>query len=568
MVRDDIAAQTARLLDIWQKPLSERLAQGKAIDNLRFLGFTDDNMLRLHCPENESFFREGDILRLHRGNPQEGPFCNVNLDYEDEDEIQIAPILGCGIAQQLEETPDGWILDFGLFDLSERYTKAFDEAAQSQIGRNTVLPVLMNKITPVINAKRYDVAGKLAERTGLNESQTEAFATAYATDSFYLIQGPPGTGKTWSLAYLVKTLIEDRKTVLISALTHRAINNALNKVRKIGPELPLCKIGINSQAYDLEGVESFQTFSDAPFADAINQGYAVGATPFGARSTRLQNVTFDVVIFDEASQITLPMALMGMLSAYRYIFIGDDKQLPPVFSALPDEERLARSIFETLLPHDAVTMLTQTYRLNEELTEWPSRMFYENQLESHESARAKRLTLSTPLERHAEIIEPGSPSVFIRSHSGPARTKNPYDADIVVELVEDMLQSGVPAKEIAVVTPFRGQARVVRTLLRRSAVVGRAARSIVADTVERMQGQERDVILYSLTTSDADFATSMAEFIFDPRRINVSVTRARVKLIVIGSLTLLEACPTTERAQEGWEALRDLINSCEPMDWE
>ena len=76
-------------------------------------------------------------------------------------------------------------------------------------------------------------------------------------------------------------------------------------------------------------MENFETFTASRFAE-IDGGYVVGATPFALQTSRLENVEFDVVLFDEASQITLPLAIMGMLAGSKYIFIGDENQLPPV----------------------------------------------------------------------------------------------------------------------------------------------------------------------------------------------------------------------------------------------
>ncbi|MCX7856012.1 MAG: AAA domain-containing protein, partial [Anaerolineae bacterium] len=159
-------------------------------------------------------------------------------------------------------------------------------------------------------------------------SQCEAFARAYATENYYLIQGPPGTGKTWVLAHLAKALAAEGQRVLITAFTHRAINNALRKVAQAGwPHV--CKVGQAHYADDLcrDGVQipNFERFDQSPYT-RVTGGYIVGATCFAVRTSRLRDYPFDTVIFDEAGQVTLPVAIAGMLSGQRYIFIGDHKQ--------------------------------------------------------------------------------------------------------------------------------------------------------------------------------------------------------------------------------------------------
>ena len=114
---------------------------------------------------------------------------------------------------------------------------------------------------------------------------------------------------------------------------------------------------------------NFSSFAEADFAFSEG-GYIVGATPFATRSQRLANIEFDVVIFDQASQITLPLAIMGMLAGERYVFIGDDRQLPPVVSAGATE--IGRiSIFGSLNGRGYETMLEITYRLNDKLNAGP-----------------------------------------------------------------------------------------------------------------------------------------------------------------------------------------------------
>ena len=225
---------------------------------------------------------------------------------------------------------------------------------------------------PVTNAPVENLT-----KANLNDSQVEAVALAYATDLLHLIQGPPGTGKTLMLAFLAKLLVDDGQRVLVTALTHRAIHNALNKVPEVDVNIPVCKIGEGRHAGDLN-VLNFDNFDQSHFGD-LKGGYVVGATPFALQSKRLANVEFDVVLFDEASQITLPLAIMGMLAGNKYIFIGDENQLPPV--TVSSKQQIDQtSIFDFLAGRGNETMLNVTYRLNDVLVAWPSQTFYKKEL--------------------------------------------------------------------------------------------------------------------------------------------------------------------------------------------
>lgn len=112
------------------------------------------------------------------------------------------------------------------------------------------------------------------------------------------------------------------------------------------------------------------------------------------------------------------------------------------------------------------------------------------------------------------------------------------------------------------VAPYRAQGREIRNLLRRVVPDAAVRRQIVTDTVERMQSQERDLVILSLTTSHPAFAANLAEFFFQPERLNVAITRPRAKLVVVGSSHLLAAAPDNLAYQVHVEQLRDLIRSC------
>ena len=171
--------------------------------------------------------------------------------------------------------------------------------------------------------------------------------------------------------------------------------------------------------------------------------------------------------------------------------------------------------------------------MNRWLTDWPSRTFYGGALQAAGKNRERRLRLSGMPARFSAVLDADSPAVFIPTPDTSARTKNWKEAELVADLVEAIAAGGLPMSEIGIVSPYRAQGRTIRTLLAER--FGReAARQVVADTVERMQGQERELIILSLATGDEAFLSAIAEFFFQPERLNVSVTRAMTKLIVIG----------------------------------
>jgi len=555
-VQAEADAQYRALKKQWSHPLQERVARGWAIEGLR-VEQVKNGIIRLSCITNDSRFREGDLVLLHRDDPHDPDALHCELQYDGETDLEVSLIRGNEVF--LASNPESWIMDQDWFDASPFYLEALNAVADSQLGRSTILPLLQGSLSPKIDYARYERARSELQNAGLNDSQMEAVALSYATDLLHLIQGPPGTGKTLMLAHLARLLVKDGRRVFVTALTHRAIHNALNKISQVDDSIPVCKIGEGRHASDLN-VPNFERFDQSRFGENSG-GYVIGATPFALQSRRLSGVEFDVALFDEASQITLPLAIMGMLAGSKYVFIGDEKQLPPVtvFSAT---EATQASIFGYLAGRGNETMLDVTYRLNDTLTEWPSRTFYRNELKSSEEAAGRRLNLSPETTRWDFALDPASPAVFLDLCHQNTTVRSRIEADVVMELILSLFMRDVSPEDIGVVVPYRAQSRLIRSLIRRNLLENDLANRLVVDTVERMQGQEREVIIVSFATASAKFAAQVADFLFQPQRLNVAVTRPRTKLILVGSHHMLDADQYDGTHQETMVMVRNLIDGC------
>lgn len=559
LVLKEAAAQRQQIYAQWEKPLAIRVADNYAIENVRLVEIHKNGQVELSCSRNISRFRPGDILRLSRNDPFAHEGVMVNLVEDEETHLVISSEDPIQWEKKFEEK-DGWTLDIGFIDLSGFILGALAEAGDTLIGRERILPLLMGQKQPAIDPGLYARGLDIGETLELNWSQREALAHAYATDLAYLIQGPPGTGKTRVLATLARALAGDGERVLICAFTHRAINNALNTLVKQDPDIAAIKVGHPIQSNDLL-VPNYETFHESPLAEKSG-GYVVGATPFATRTKRLGYVEFDTIIFDEASQITLPLAVMGMLAGQKYIFFGDQKQLPPVLTTRLTGGALRDSVFGYLANSNFDTMLTETYRLNEELTQWPSQQFYEGLLTAVPTVAQRRVQYPSPPARLADILHPDEPKVFwdLGHHNNTVYSQK--EAYAVVDLITTLLAAGFPAEEIGVVAPYRAQGRIIRNLLKKFVPDTAVRRHITIDTVERMQGQERDLIILSLTTSNPGFAANVAEFFFQPERLNVAITRPRMKLIIVGSRFVLNTQTIEPDLQETVALLESLLESC------
>jgi DNA replication ATP-dependent helicase Dna2 len=211
-----------------------------------------------------------------------------------------------------------------------------------------------------------------------------------------------------------------------------------------------------------------------------------------------------MAIVDEAGQLTEPLTLGLVLRARRFVLIGDDRQLPPVVRT----PGLAHSMFERLKRETGnVTLLETQYRMHPQIMDISNRLFYDGRLMAGVSESDRR-----PVD--------GAPVVFIPVESSRDGRSNPDEAAVVVDLVRSFArEGGIHPESIGIVSPFRAQVVLLRQML--------AETGVTVDTVERFQGGERDVMILSLVRSRG------TGFVFDDRRLNVAITRARRKLVLV-----------------------------------
>jgi DNA replication ATP-dependent helicase Dna2 len=533
-VRSEHNAQREALNRILSLPTEQRVEEGRCIVGLQVDRHGARGSVRFTCGANDSRFREGDFVRISRGDPKSF-LAQATIVHAEDYWVEVQ--LWNAAAETFPPGSRDLQIDESFFDLEDQYLAALEELGKTERGRAQILPLLLGERLPQLDPGLHESTLAAAGADGFDDAQSEAVAGALASDLCWLVHGPPGTGKTRVLAWIAAQLLEKGERILVTALTHRAINNLLEAIaERIGDQRRIAKIThFPDPSLTLPQYESF---SKCPFRDDASGGYIIGATPFAARSRRLREAEFDTCLIDEASQITLPLAVMAMLSGKRYVFAGDHKQLPPVTHTLSAADAADMSIFQKLQGRSFDTLLPVTHRLNDALCEWPSSSFYLSRLRSHPSAASRRLDLSSAPTQWSAVLARDPSVVWVAVPHEGAKTWSPEEAHATSELLDALHAGGVRASEIGVVVPFRRQARMVRQLLAKRTAQGLTP--AVIDTVERMQGQEREVIIVSFTASDALFVSRVGEFLFQPQRLNVAATRARRKLILLASPTLLE----------------------------
>lgn len=431
----------------------------------------------------------------------------------------------------------------------------------------------------------------------------EAAWRGLADERAGLILGPPGTGKTHLLSWMIAAHAPLRiqasipSRTLVTAFTKNAIGNVLDAVAKRqtlhDPDAPApIYFGSPPAAPLSDLVQRLDRGDEADLLTALESGRAVVGTTIWSLYRLLDSglfpgsdgptaPIFDLICVDEASQMVLGhglMALGGLAPGGRLVVSGDDQQLPPVRSSRDiavGGRAMGGSLYAFMKSASTAEFpLEETFRLNGPLAEFPERKFYPGRYVSAEPKT--RLALKEEWSEGLDLLtrsalDPSFP-VVVLVHDGPsASTSNSVEASLaarfagaLAERLVDQEGASLPSalfwnEAVAIVSPHRAQNALIRQnlpdTLRADAFV---------ETVDRIQGKERDAVILSYCVSDPEFALAEAEFIFSPERLNVASTRARSKLVMIVSRRLLEAVPGEQETMDKAEILREFVFSCAP----
>ncbi len=518
------------------QPVALRVIDGECIENAVLLGATD-GALSFAVADNASKFRPGDPVVVGDGIDLEGGVPLVCGTYDAaQGVLRLEPDPFLRDAPAELQPGSRYVIDRRPLGLQGRLR----DAVRSAFAWPWLAGVLAGEHVPAEDPARRERARQRLLQSGLNPAQVEAGAAAIATQSLALVQGPPGTGKTRLLAEVVAALAGASCRIALCAFTHRAVDNALFAIRRCAPDLPLVKLesssGENRAALRAAGVQ----FADARRARLPDKGVVVAATCFQLDKLA-DRAKFHYTVFDEAGQLPIPHALPGMLRSQRWLFFGDHRQLPPVVTTSHADPAASASIFEHLHRHYGSHLLDITYRMNDGVCRVVSDTFYEGRLRAAAEAAPRRMPFAAG-GRLDEVLDPDLPIVWLRiDHHQPGQ-RSQEEAHAVADLVEDLVRRhGIAPRDIAVIAPFRAQVRLLR-----SAVDHRAlphGDELTVDTVERIQGQEREVVIVSLTTGDPAAARGQGAFHLSLNRLNVALSRARTKAVLVASAHAFAALP-------------------------
>ncbi|NLV06547.1 AAA family ATPase [Haloarcula rubripromontorii] len=354
-----------------------------------------------------------------------------------------------------------------------------------------------------------------------NDAQNEAVQLAVGAEDFALVHGPPGTGKTYTLARMVRALVERGDRVLLSAFTNRAVDNLIEALEDQG-YTDIVRVGTESGVREDMQEYRLETSGDpSACASRLQNAQVVAATTATCGGSTLQTQEFDVAVVDEAGQLTEPGTLAATTLADRFVLVGDHQQLPPVVQS--EDETLSTSLFERLIDAhpEAGVMLDRQYRMAQHIQAFASREFYDGQLRpATGEVAAQRLddldgvstaSLPKPLRDRVAFVDPDG------SQRG---NTNPDEADRIAEIVASYREAGVRADDIGVIAPYRAQV----------AEISKRLPDVTVDTVDRFQGSSKEVIVISFVAT----GTLDSPIFEDYRRINVALTRAKKALVLVG----------------------------------
>jgi len=546
------------------KPLAERVAKGHTLTNLSIskIDFYDGmpnsfcppvfgnqkfiDRIYIHCKNNCSRYREGTALMFSNG--------NLNFKMELETDKIDDFILHSGdfdvknnILDSTNYPKSGWELNAVNQNITQRLLKASWQRLYDN-------PELAKKMEMMLNGNLYNGYDSLSfSRGDLNDSQNTAVRKALGCSHFSIIQGPPGTGKTYTIAKLCAKLVEQGLKVFITGPTHTAINNCLIAVAKdLKDKSKIVKIGEKYQAAEIldnpwiTRKTRLSYYSYVGNNNFSQMGFVIGATPFALcfpASKKLEAWNFDYIIIDEAAQVSMPLALAAMTSGKKVIFVGDHMQLDPIIPKNTDNWLFGSSVFKRMvdLYPDQVVLLNQSYRLNKNLIDIPNQLFYAGKISS--CCPIKDDFKDFLCRSHPEIINHSSNELLIIHHDFGALGRSPFEAEMIADMVLDLLYNGVNLDHIGIISPYRAQIREIkRALVEKNVLNEDNLDSIFVDTVERMQGQEKDYIFFSLANCNPEEVEDRLDFFYSPNRLNVAITRAHIKCITLTNEKIFKIC--------------------------
>ncbi|WP_240646672.1 AAA domain-containing protein [Chitinophaga rhizosphaerae] len=502
-------------------------------------------------------------------------------------------------SDELPEWADSGKLGIDLLFDNTSYEEMFSalQKAESLLEKSTegrLVRVLTGAETPAFDAYHPPFTSQT-----LNPSQQEAVNKILSANDVAVVHGPPGTGKTTTIVQAIKALLSnDDKKILVVAPSNAAVDLLSEKlfaeglrVLRVGNPVKvsekLTDITLDAQVSNHSSVKEIRRlrkqanefrnmahkykrnfgksereqrkalFAEARnimqsvekmeqyiVSDILDKAQVVTATPVGAQHYTVRHLQYDTVVIDEAGQALEPACWIAALKGKKVVLAGDHCQLPPTIkSADAARDGLAETLLEKLaIRHPgSVTMLEEQYRMHNTIMGYASTAFYDSRLKAHPSVAGHLLFGEDAPLAFVDTAGCG----FDEKQEGTS-TSNPEEAAFLFRHLAGFVETLLPHYQpgnfptIAVIAPYKEQIGLLREQLDHHPGLKIFGDRISVNTIDSFQGQERDVVYISITRSNSD---NKIGFLSDIRRMNVAMTRARKKLVVIGDSATLSRLP-------------------------
>ncbi|MEP7258140.1 MAG: AAA domain-containing protein [Flavitalea sp.] len=460
----------------------------------------------------------------------------------------------------------------------------------------------------------------------LNTSQLAAVEKIVSARDLAIVHGPPGTGKTTTLVQAIKILINNgEKQILVVAPSNTAVDLLSEKlslegvnVLRIGNSVRVSerllsltldsKMAAHSRMKDIRKLKKQaneyrnmahkykRTFGKAEreqrkalfdeaykimkevnnteqyiMDDVVSKAQVLAATLIGSNHYTIRKLKFNIVVIDEAGQSLEPAAWVPAIKANKLIMAGDHFQLPPTIKSFEAAKKgLSITLLEkaVALHPEAVVLLDEQYRMNTSIMGYSSKVFYQDKLKAHGSVADHVLF---PGDASLAFIDTAGCG-FDEKMEGTSST-NPEEAAFLMKQVRRLVNelksyytiTGFPT--IAIISPYKRQVDILKELFLHNPDLVTYSDKIAVNTIDSFQGQERDVVFISMTRSNSEGDIG---FLSDTRRMNVAMTRARKKLLVIGDSATLSKLPFyldfinyaegLDAYQSAWSLMEDIDN--------
>ena len=446
----------------------------------------------------------------------------------------------------------------------------------------------------------------------LNKTQEEAVNEVLRAKDVAIVHGPPGTGKTTTLVEAINETLMRESQVLVCAQSNMAVDWISEKLVDRG--IPVLRIGnptrVNDKMLSFTYERRFEAHPDYPQlwsirkalrelrqhrkrgdssyhqkterlksratelevrinSELFGEARVIACTLTGSAHRLLQGQKYNTLFIDEAAQALEAACWIPMRKVSRVVLAGDHCQLPPTVKSIAAlKAGLGKTLMERIVENhpDEVSLLKIQYRMNEQIMRFSSDWFYHGEVESAPSVKYRGiLDYDIPIEwRQASIDDEGTPPAeeFVGESFGRInKTEAQLTLDTLQRYFEKIGKQRVLDEriDVGVISPYRAQVQYLRQQLRKREFFKPFRHLISVNTVDGFQGQERDIIVISLVRSNDE---GQIGFLRDLRRMNVAITRARMKLIIMGNASTMTRHPFYRKLYEYVQSLnRDGLDS-------